>query len=69
VKFEVHDVDAHKDVIRDFKLINGHLASVAYPILEAVGELADSRLKEAQSTTALEQEAAQRRVIESRSPS
>ena len=33
------------DVIRDLKRINGHLASVAYPILEAAGELADTRLK------------------------
>ena len=32
----------HMDVIRDLKRINGHLASVAYPILEAAGELADT---------------------------
>jgi phosphate:Na+ symporter len=38
----------HIDVIRDFKRINGHLTSVAYPILEAAGELANTRLKEAQ---------------------
>jgi phosphate:Na+ symporter len=38
----------HMDVIRDLKRINGHLASVAYPILEAAGELADTRLKTAQ---------------------
>jgi phosphate:Na+ symporter len=38
----------HMDVIRDFKRINGHLTAVAYPILEAAGELADTRLKEAQ---------------------
>jgi phosphate:Na+ symporter len=38
----------HMDVIRDLKRINGHLASVAYPILEAAGELADTRLKDAQ---------------------
>ena len=38
----------HMDVIRDLKRINGHLASVAYPILEAAGELADTRLKAAQ---------------------
>jgi phosphate:Na+ symporter len=38
----------HIDVIRDFKRINGHLTSVAYPILEAAGELAHTRLKEAQ---------------------
>ena len=36
----------HMDVIRDLKRINGHLASVAYPILEAAGELRDSRLRE-----------------------
>jgi phosphate:Na+ symporter len=39
----------HMDVIRDLKRINGHLASVAYPILEAAGELADTRLKDAQA--------------------
>jgi phosphate:Na+ symporter len=38
----------HMDVIRDFKRINGHLTSVAYPILESAGELADSRLKTSQ---------------------
>jgi len=38
----------HMDVIRDLKRINGHLTSVAYPILEAAGELADTRLKSAQ---------------------
>jgi len=38
----------HIDVIRDLKRINGHLTSVAYPILEAAGELADTRLKDAQ---------------------
>jgi phosphate:Na+ symporter len=38
----------HMDVIRDLKRINGHLASVAYPILEAAGELADTRLRAAQ---------------------
>jgi phosphate:Na+ symporter len=41
----------HMDVIRDLKRINGHLASVAYPILEAAGELADTRLKTAPETT------------------
>ena len=38
----------HLDVIRDLKRINGHLTSVAYPILEAAGELANTRLKTAQ---------------------
>ena len=35
----------HLDVIRDLKRINSHLTSVAYPILEAAGELSESRLK------------------------
>jgi phosphate:Na+ symporter len=35
----------HLDILRDFKRINSHFASVAYPILEAVDELRDSRLK------------------------
>ncbi|HEX6978946.1 MAG TPA: Na/Pi cotransporter family protein [Alphaproteobacteria bacterium] len=34
----------HLDVIRDLKRINGHLTSVAYPILEAAGELRQTRL-------------------------
>jgi phosphate:Na+ symporter len=38
----------HMAVIRDLKRINGHLTSVAYPILEAAGELADTRLKTSQ---------------------
>ncbi len=35
----------HLDIIRDLKRINGHLTSVAYPILESQGELAESRLR------------------------
>jgi phosphate:Na+ symporter len=42
----------HMDVIRDLKRINGHLTSVAYPILEAAGELADTRLKTTMAPTA-----------------
>ena len=38
----------HLDVMRDLKRINGHLTSVAYPILEVVGELRHSRLREAE---------------------
>ena len=34
----------HLDVIRDFKRINSHITSVAYPILEQAGELRQSRL-------------------------
>ena len=37
----------HLDVLRDLKRINGHLTSVAYPILDRAGELAESRLMEA----------------------
>jgi phosphate:Na+ symporter len=36
----------HLDVMRDLKRINGHLTSVAYPILEVAGELRESRLRE-----------------------
>jgi phosphate:Na+ symporter len=35
----------HLDVIRDLKRIVAHLTSVAYPILEAGGEIATSRLR------------------------
>lgn len=35
----------HLDVLRDLKRINGHLTSVAYPILDRAGELTESRLK------------------------
>jgi phosphate:Na+ symporter len=38
----------HLDIIRDLKRINSHLTSVAYPILEAAGELRESRLREEQ---------------------
>jgi phosphate:Na+ symporter len=44
----------HLDVIRDLKRINGHLTSVAYPILEVAGELRDSRLREQASTNDIE---------------
>jgi phosphate:Na+ symporter len=36
----------HLDVIRDLKRINSHLTSVAYPILDAAGELVQTRLKQ-----------------------
>jgi phosphate:Na+ symporter len=36
----------HLDIIRDLKRINSHLTSVAYPILEAAGELLVTRLKD-----------------------
>jgi phosphate:Na+ symporter len=34
----------HLDIIRDLKRINSHLTSVAYPILDAAGELRQTRL-------------------------
>ena len=39
-------VNIDAPVMRDLKRINGHLTSVAYPILEFAGELRDSRLRE-----------------------
>ena len=35
----------HMDILRDLKRINAHITSVAYPILEASGELRESRLR------------------------
>jgi phosphate:Na+ symporter len=35
----------HLDILRDFKRINSHITSVAYPILDMAGELRESRLK------------------------
>ena len=36
----------HLDVFRDLKRIHSHICAVAYPVLEAVGELQPSRLKQ-----------------------
>ena len=36
----------HLDIINDFKRINSHFCAIAYPILEAAGAIAPSRLKE-----------------------
>jgi phosphate:Na+ symporter len=35
----------HLDILRDLKRIHSHICSVAYPVLEAVGELQPSRLR------------------------
>jgi phosphate:Na+ symporter len=40
----------HLDVVRDLKRINSHLTAVAYPILEPLGELRESRLRERKPT-------------------
>ncbi|UFS68219.1 Na/Pi cotransporter family protein (plasmid) [Paracoccus denitrificans] len=37
----------HLDILRDLKRVNAHIASVAYPILEGLGLLEESRVKEA----------------------
>jgi phosphate:Na+ symporter len=42
----------HLDVLRDLKRINSHITSVAYPILEQAGELADSRLRQTEDDQA-----------------
>ncbi|AWM86509.1 Na/Pi cotransporter family protein [Microvirga sp. 17 mud 1-3] len=36
----------HIDIIRDLKRIHGHLTATAYPLLEAQGDLAESRLRQ-----------------------
>src|SRR5258705_2157612 len=36
----------HLDVLRDLKRIHSHICSVAYPALEAAGELQPNRLKD-----------------------
>lgn len=41
----------HLDVLRDLKRIHSHICSVAYPVLEAAGELQPNRLKESTSET------------------
>ena len=38
----------HLDVLRDLKRIHSHICSVAYPVLEAAGELQPNRLKDAE---------------------
>jgi phosphate:Na+ symporter len=43
----------HLDILRDLKRIHSHICSVAYPVLEAVGELQPSRLKILEAEVAL----------------
>jgi phosphate:Na+ symporter len=35
----------HLDVLRDLKRVFSHICSIAYPVLEATGDLQPSRLK------------------------
>ena len=39
----------HLDILRDLKRINAHITSVAHPILEARGEIRQSRLRQAKA--------------------
>jgi len=50
----------HLDVLRDLKRIHSHICAVAYPILDAAGELAPSRLKSAEPVAATSIDAAAR---------
>jgi phosphate:Na+ symporter len=43
----------HLDVLRDLKRIHSHICSVAYPVLEAAGELQPNRLKEGDTSNLL----------------
>jgi phosphate:Na+ symporter len=43
----------HLDILRDLKRIHSHICSVAYPVLEAAGELQPSRLKALEVDAAL----------------
>jgi phosphate:Na+ symporter len=42
----------HLDVLRDLKRIYSHICSVAYPVLEAAGELQPNRLRDSEPTVA-----------------
>jgi phosphate:Na+ symporter len=48
----------HLDVIRDLKRIHSHICSVAYPVLEARGEIVASRLGAAQAGSASQEPSA-----------
>lgn len=45
VKLSMETTSIHMDVLRDLKRIHGHFVVVAQPILEACGELSDTRLR------------------------
>jgi phosphate:Na+ symporter len=42
----------HLDVLRDLKRIHSHICSVAYPVLEATGELQPNRLRDSEPAIA-----------------
>jgi phosphate:Na+ symporter len=41
----------HLDILRDLKRINAHIVSIAHPILEASGEIRQSRLRKKSEIT------------------
>jgi phosphate:Na+ symporter len=44
----------HLDVLRDLKRIHSHICSVAYPVLDAAGELQPNRLKESEPSALID---------------
>ena len=49
----IETTSLHIDVLRDLKRIHSHICSVAYPVLEAAGELEPSRLRRVEGMTSL----------------
>jgi phosphate:Na+ symporter len=49
----IETTSLHLDVLRDLKRIHSHICSVAYPVLEAAGELEPSRLRRTEGAAAL----------------
>src|SRR5882757_784694 len=47
----IETTSLHLDVLRDLRRIHSHICSVAYPVLDAAGELAAYRTAEAEVTT------------------
>ncbi len=49
----------HLDVLRDLKRIHSHICSVAYPVLEAAGELQPNRLRDSEPAVAAASDSSQ----------
>jgi phosphate:Na+ symporter len=47
----IETTSLHLDVLRDLKRIHSHICSVAYPVLEAAGELQPSRLRQIEAAS------------------
>ena len=48
----IETTSLHLDVLRDLRRIHSHICSVAYPVLEASGELAAHRIAESEAAAA-----------------